>query len=124
MDLYEQRLERLEADYEQTIAAGRRAEQRREIERAVTEYRLLTGGRQDTEPCGIETPDVDTEVLQEENREPQVEIPKKIVEPLSADEVERIKSHMSTIRLKHQPSWASNISDDQLLSMVRRLAHS
>lgn len=124
MDLYEQRLKRLEADYEETILAGTRAEQRRQIERVVAEqreqYKLLNDYNEDAESCAIETPVIESPE-REIQHEPFVAEP-RVIEPLTSEEVNQIRNHMATITLKHVPSWASQVGDDQLVAMMRRIA--
>jgi hypothetical protein len=124
MDLYEQRLKRLEADYEETIVAGTRAEQRRQIERAVAErreqYKLLNEYNEDAESCAIETPVIESRESDMQH-EPFV-AESRVIKPLTAEELDKIRTHMATINLKHVPSWASQVGDDQLVAMMRRIA--
>ena len=125
MDLYEQRLKRLEADYEETIAAGARAEQRRQIELRVAEqreqYKLLNENTEDADACGIETPVIESP-HSDDKPKPFVSEP-RVIPPLTADEAGRIKAHMATIKLNHVPSWASEVGDEQLVAMMRRIAN-
>ena len=125
MDLWERRLQSLEADYRETIAAGERAEQRRRLEAIVAEhraeYQLVSD--HETEACSIETPAADT-ACESDNVEPRKEtpLPQRIVDPLTPFEIERIKAHMSTVELKPEPSWARQISDQQLLELLNRVS--
>lgn len=126
MDLYEARLRKLEIDYEETLAAGERAEQRRRVEALVAEhraqYQVLPDDADDTESCGIETPE--SYSPKHESVETVTETLERKIDPLTQDEVERIKSHMSTIKLNHRPSWADSITDERLVAMMRRIVHS
>lgn len=126
MDLFEARLRRIEADYDATIAAGERAAQRRMIEAAVaehrTQYQVLSDHPDDTETCGIDTPSICDEALEQSSVIKPV-VP-RVVEPMTEDEIKRVKLQMASIKLKHQPSWASNLSDDQLIAIMRRIVDS
>jgi hypothetical protein len=126
MDLFEARLRRLEIDYEETIAAGERAEQRKKLEAMVAEhraqYQAISEPVQDSETCGIDTP-ILREISKHESTVPEP-IPPRVVKPMSETDIERVKNHMASIKLKHQPSWASNLSDDQLLAIMRRIVDS
>ena len=114
MDLWERRLQTLEIDYQETIAAGERAEQRRRIEAIVSEhraeYQLVSD--HETDACGIDTPAMDGICEPEQMTAPQpCSIPRDVT-PMSQSDIERVKAHMSTIKLMHEPSWASAISDE------------
>ena len=125
MDLWERRLQALEADYEETIAAGARAEHRRHLEAIVAdhraEYQLVAD--HETDACGIETPPVITALDESLHPTPDlVPIETQSIEPLSAADIERIKTHMATVELKHEPQWARQISDQQLLELLNRVS--
>ena len=130
MDLYEYRLRRLDADYAETIAAGERADRARSeaAERAHTYQPLLVGEDDTYFAAPIETPDLENATVAEGTPtvaiEPVESQPREPLPPLTSEEVNRIKGHMSTIKLKHEPAWAKALSDDQLVSMLRRVLDS
>jgi hydrogenase maturation factor len=118
MDLTELKLKRLEEDYKATVEAGERVQNQQsqhiharnydiEISHAIEdEYlRVVDSDGNNTARALIEP----VPYKQRENR------------PLEKQEVDRIKSHMQTLKLKHEPSWAKAVSDEQLVSMLQRV---
>jgi hypothetical protein len=43
--------------------------------------------------------------------------------PLTDHEVSQIKSHMSSIHIKHKPRWAGFLTDEKLVQMCQRMSH-
>ena len=107
MDIVERRLQQLEADYEATVCAGQ-AKKTEEPKRS-------------DEPC-IETPDLSLcceEMLpkiEPVKFEPRLETP-----PLTREQVDGIKKHMQSIKLAHEPEWASTLSDDQFRKIFKNV---
>ena len=99
MDLVERRLRQIDADYEATISAGKKRE-------SDTHYDLVT-------------PEVESDHDSYPQQEPGVKIDcvKYVARdespPLTVDQVSQIKTHMLSIKLSHNPEWASELSDAQ-----------
>ena len=99
MDIVDRRLRQLEADYAATVAAGARDQQPPRPD--------------DTSVDALDTPELENcdELLPVQiegvKYEPREE------NPLTLDQIDQIKTHMKSIKLCHNPEWASELSDAQ-----------
>jgi len=109
MDIAELRLKRLEAEYAECIAAG----QRTPPQEQTTHYEQLESDSPEEGSVVITTP----EPIETEN---YVRAPREIPH-LTADQISCIKSHMSSIKLKHEPSWAASLSDEQFSKIFSKI---
>lgn len=110
--LFQHRLDRMEADYAATIAAGERANSSRleDSGEALFEPLVDSPDEPDDHHANLSTPEC---------------IPAEFTRnspPLSEEEIASIKSHMASIRPSHCPSWAAGVSDEQLLGLLRKLS--
>jgi len=99
MDLVDRRLRQLEADYAATVAAGTRISPVKPSEE-----------RTDN---AIETPVLEGELLPIQIEGVKYEPRRECAEPLSAEQIHQIKQRMQSIKLAHNPEWASELSDEQ-----------
>ena len=107
MDIADFRPGHQEGDYEATMASGKRGAYSRiessEVENAVDDESVVV--------C-VETPDPIHPVPYQE---------RTVSDPLSSSDVDRIKSQMQGIKLRHEPSWGKHLSDDEFVHMLRRI---
>ncbi len=103
MDLVDRRLRQLEADYAATVAAGTR----------VTPVRPSEERTDERTNNAIETPVLEDELLPVQIEGVKYEPRRECVEPLSDEQIHQIKQHMQSIKLAHNPEWASELSDEQ-----------
>ena len=118
MDLIDFKLKRLEADYEETIAAGKRAEERHLYEQLspIIDTSIDNQVHHAIDDVYLKLDDSD------DTPEPIEPVPYKAREEekaLGGEKVNQIKTCMGSIKLSHEPSWAKNITDDQLVNMLR-----
>jgi hypothetical protein len=119
MDLADYKLKRLDLEYAECIAAGERAAATRNSDYASIRdacsdegYEPLTmDDSRDEEATTIDTPALPSHT-HSSSIEPM---------PLTPEEVERIKSHMSSIQLKHKPDWASSLTDEQFRKIFAKI---
>jgi hypothetical protein len=99
MDLVEGRLRQIDADYEATLAAGKKRE-------SDTHSELVTPEAES-----------DHDSYPEHNTSVKIDCVKYVARdesaPLTVDQVSQIKTHMSSNKLSHNPEWASELSDAQ-----------
>jgi hypothetical protein len=98
MDIGDRRLRQLEADYAATIAAG----SMKPVDSPI-----------DCDHHVIETPELEEEFLPVPPIEGVKFSSRPESCPLSSDQVDEIKTHMKSIKLSHNPEWASGLSDAQ-----------
>lgn len=110
--LFQAKLDRLEAEYAETILAGERAEERRRLEAVATpevvaHYELVA--------------DENDKAAADQAFEDVPPIEPSEYKPLTSEEVEKIKNDMASIQMKYVPSWALNVSDAQLVDALKRV---
>lgn len=107
-DISDIRLKRLDAEYDAVIAAGRQRSTGLSYER----IDVIDDRCNDTEkhPSSDELT----------TTTPSIDIWNDA--PLTDLDVSQIKSHMSSIHLKHKPRWAGFLTDEKLVQMCQRMS--
>jgi hypothetical protein len=108
-DISDIRLQRLDAEYDAVIAASRQGPTRLSYERIDV---LDDSCNYAEEHRSFDEPSTTT---------PSIEIWNDA--PLTDHDVSQIKSHMSSIHLKHKPRWAGFLTDEKLVQMCQRMSH-